>query len=52
MKQLRNTIKNNRYNRIGFLNALSSITEPEPHHFGEAVAGAVTRCGSGSNSSD
>jgi hypothetical protein len=30
---------------------LSSVAEPEPHHFGGAVAGAVTQCGSGSNSS-
>jgi hypothetical protein len=30
---------------------LSSIAEPEPHHFGGAVARAITRCGSGSNNS-
>jgi hypothetical protein len=30
---------------------LSLVAEPEPHHFGGARAGAVTRCSSGSDSS-
>jgi hypothetical protein len=30
---------------------LSSVAEPEPHHFGGAGAGAMKRCDSGSDSS-
>jgi hypothetical protein len=59
MMQLRNTASEHffryfdydRYNRIGFLNDLSSIAEQEPHNFGRAGAGAMKRCDSASDSS-